>query len=287
MRKAKLSGIYYKSASTLLDKQISEAFEHKKGPGALPVLGKERTEDLQGIIVPKYSYDIAGPCMAWGYSAIAEKGIPDVFVIIGQSKTEHSGITTEPFETPYGMVRVDQPLARAIIEKGHLKENNPLFDEDELIESQLPFIQYTFKKNLEKIKILPVLVGTDIEYREAAADIKEALMEKGKKAVILVPTNFTHYGSNIGYIPFSEDAHKQVVELDEGAIEFIKNKDPKGYLDYVDDKAMNSDNYLGVIMALLMIKPGRVLLEQYYTTSEFNEDYKNFTSFGTIILERK
>lgn len=287
MRKAKLSGIYYKQAPTLLDRQIGDAYEHKKGPGALPVLGKERTDDLQGIIVPKYSYDIAGPCMAWGYSAIAEKGVPDVIVIIGQSKTAHSGITIEPFETPYGMMRVDQPLARAIIQKENIKENNPLFDDDDLIESQLPFIQFTYKRNIEKLKILPILVSTDIQYREVAADIKEILMEQGKKAVIIVPTNFTHYGTNIGYIPFSTDANKQVVELDEGAIEFIKNNDPKGYLAYVDDKAMNTDNYLGIIMALLMIKPEKVLLEQYYTTSEFNEDFKNFTSFGTIVLERK
>ncbi|MCF7866432.1 AmmeMemoRadiSam system protein B [Candidatus Woesearchaeota archaeon] len=286
MRKPKLTGIYYKEAPTLLDKQISESFEHKLGPGANPNPAKEMTEDLHGIIVPNYSYEKSGPCMAWSYLNMSSTGLPDVVIIIGQSEKGYSGITTEPYETPYGIVRVDQPLARAIIQKDNIKENNALFDEDTFVESQLPFIQYTYKKQLEKIKILPILVSIDINYREVAADIKEILMDQKKKAIIIAPTNFTHYGTNAGYIPFSTKPHEQTLELDQEAIKYIQQNDPKGYMDYVDEKAMNTNNYLGIIMAMLIIKPEHVTLEQYYTTTEIDGDDKNFTSFASIILQK-
>lgn len=285
MRKSQLSGIYYKSAATLLDSQLTEAFEGKNGPGAKPTQNKKRELNLQGIIVPHYKYELSASCAAWAYNKIAEKGTPDVIIIIGQTE-KNSGITTEPYETPYGIIRVDQPLARAIIEKGNIQEDNPLFNNDTFIESQLPLIQYTYKKNMETIKILPMLLGKQKNYRELAADIKEALMDQKKKAVIIVPTNFTKYGPNFGYVPFSTETHKNVLELDIEAIKLIQQNKPKELLEYIDEKAMNTDNILGIILALLIIKPNKVLLEQYNTTTDIDNDQKNFTSFAAIILEK-
>jgi AmmeMemoRadiSam system protein B len=103
----------------------------------------------------------------------------------------------ESWETPYGLVRVDQALARALISKGTISENNELFDNDEQIESQLPFLQFVFKSNKEALKILPILVSHDVQMKKLAVDIKEVLLELGKKAVVIIPTNFTYYGLNI------------------------------------------------------------------------------------------
>lgn len=283
MRKARLSGQYYSGAPTILDRQITEYFKHEKGPGDLPIK-PEQNKNLHGIITPTYQYELAGPCAAWAYKDLAENGAPDIVIIIGQTKKEYSGITTEPFETPYGMARVDQKFARALIERGNIKENKAMFDEDEQIESQLPMLQFTFKKESEGLKILPILISTDVKFKELAVDIKEILLEQEKKAAIIIPTNFTHHGANHGYIPFSEKPVKKVYELDEGAIELIKANKPQEYLEYVDKHAMNTDNYLGIIMALLIIKPKKVLLEQYYTSAELNEDIKNFISFAALYL---
>ncbi len=285
MKKANLSGVYYNAIQMNLDKQLEEAFTGKKGPGELPVKFSGKQEDIiKGIIVPKYKYDVAGYCAAWAYKALAESEIPDVVIIVGQVK-EGAGITMESWETPYGLVRVDQALARALISKGTISENNELFDNDEQIESQLPFLQFVFKSNKEALKILPILVSHDVQMKKLAVDIKEVLLELGKKAVVIIPTNFTYYGPEYNYIPFSQEPNKKVYELDKGAIDLISEDKPVEFLQYVDEKVMNLDNFLGITFALLLLKPKKVLLEQYYTTADLNDDDKNFISFAGIVLK--
>ncbi len=286
MRKAKLSGIYYHGVSMLLDKQINEAFTGKKGPGELPIKFSGKKEDIiKGIIAPMYSYDKAGYCAAWAYKALAESEIPDVVIVVGQSKTT-SGITLESWETPYGLVRVDQALGRALISKGTISENNELFDEDEQIESQLPMLQFIFKgNNPEALKILPILLSNDVPMKQLAVDVKESLLELGKNAVIIVPTNFTKYGPNHNYVPFSQDPHKKVYELDKGAMDLIQEDKPVDFLKYVDEHVMNMENYVGIAFALVLMKPKKVTLEQYYTTAELDDDFKNFVSFAGLVLK--
>ena len=285
MRKAKLSGVYYHAVPMNLDKQLEEAFTGKKGPGELPVKFSGKQEDIiKGIIVPRYEYNMAGYCAAWAYKALAESEIPDVVIIVGQVK-EGSGITLESWETPYGIVRVDQALARALISKGTITENNSLFDEDEQIESQLPLLQYVFRGNIEALKILPILVSHYVQMKTLAVDIKEVLLELGKKAVVIVPTNFTYYGPEYSYLPFSQEPNKKVYELDKGAIDLISEDKPIEFLQYVDDHVMNMENFLGITFALLLLKPKKALLEQYYTTADLNDDDKNFVSFAAIVLK--
>lgn len=287
MRKSKLSGMYFPAVPMHLDKELGEAFNGKKGPGELPVRFSGKQEDIiKGVIVPMYPYELSGQCAAWAYKALAESEVPDVVIIVGQVK-EGSGTTLESWETPYGLVRADQALARALISKETISENNALFDADEQIESQLPFLQYVFKANgnQEALKILPLLISHDTELKKLAVDIKEALLELGKKAVIVIPTNFTKYGTMYSYIPFSEDPLKKVADLDKGAIDLISEDKPMDFLKYVDDHAMNMENFLGITFALLLMKPKKALLEQYYTTADMNEDHKNFTSFAAIVLK--
>lgn len=289
MRQLRLTGIYYPAAPTLISKQLEEAFLSERGPGDLPAKISKNSSDsskenVKGIIVPMYKYELCAPCAAWAYKALAESETPDIILVIGQSDTE-PGITLESYETPYGIARVDQPFARKLIEKGHIKENNSLFDNNDAFESQLPFIQFIFKNQLEKIKFLPILVTEDVKLKELAVDIKDIAMDTGKKIAVVVPVNFTSYGSNFGYIPFSINQHKKVYELDAGAIDLIKENKPLDFLKYVDTQAMNTKNYLGIVLALLLLKPKNVSLEQYYTSADINKDYQNFVSFAAIVLK--
>jgi len=285
MRKPRLTGIYYPAAQTLIDKQLIEAFTSEKGPGDIPVAPSNKKEHVKGIIVPMYPYDLAAPCAGWAYKALSETNVPDVVIILGQSKTEDDGFTIDPYETPYGIVRVDQALAREIEKKTELKQRDAIFDEDDTIESQLPLLQFVYKQAKTPLKILPILVSHKTELKKLAVDIKEILMETGKKAAIVVPTNFTSYGRNYNYIPFSEDAHKKVYELDKEALDLISANKPLDYLKYADEHMMNTQNYLGITLALLILKPKTVLLEQYYTTADLNQDYKNFISFAAVVMK--
>ncbi|MBW2992995.1 AmmeMemoRadiSam system protein B, partial [Candidatus Woesearchaeota archaeon] len=98
-RKPIAIGMFYEELFELLDRQISECFTHKLGPGALP---SKRTENkLIGIIAPHAGYQMSGPCQAWAYKEIAESEFPDIFIILGANHQAKGKAATllDDFET--------------------------------------------------------------------------------------------------------------------------------------------------------------------------------------------
>jgi len=181
MRPARFAGMFYESAITMLDKQLEWCFTSKHGPGDLP--SKKKGEDIIGAIVPHAGYTYSGPCAAWAYKAIAEAGMPDLFIILGPNHYgSGSGITMETYDMPYAEIRVDQDFARKLLEKGTIKENPQGHATEHSIEVQLPFLQFVFKNKMEKIKIVPILVDSEVDLKKLAVDIKETLMDTKNKA---------------------------------------------------------------------------------------------------------
>ena len=158
------------------------------------------------VIVPHAGYMYSGSCAAWAYKAIAEAEMPDLFIIIGPSHNySNSGFSMETFETPLGLARVHQDFARNLSEKGNLKQNEVIHADEHSLEVQIPFLQFIFKKQIEKIKVLPILISHDVDINKIALDIKETLIETGLKATFIISSDFTHYGPNYRYVPFSTD----------------------------------------------------------------------------------
>ena len=285
MRQPRFAGKFYEVAPTLLDKQISDCFTGKHGPGSLPSK-KQDGEKILGAIVPHAGYSYSGQCAAWAYKAIAEAGMPDLFIILGPNHYgTGSGITMETFDMPYGEIRVDQDFTRKLVEKGNITLNNKAHETEHSIEVQIPFLQFIFKSHIEKLKIVPILVDHDVDLKKLAVDIKETLLDTKKTAIIIAASDFTHYGRNYRHVPFSIDVKKNIYKLDGDAIEFIKNLDASGFLQYVDDKMATICGSLAIATLIMATSTKKVLLEQYYTSGDLTEDYKNSVSYASIIFK--
>ena len=89
--------------------------------------------------------------MAWGYNEIAERELPDFFVILG---TGHSGpannfaITEKDFVTPLGVASTDRDFVAALREQcdtdftaGELAHKS-----EHSVEFQVVFLQYLYKR---------------------------------------------------------------------------------------------------------------------------------------------
>ena len=290
MRTAKYAGKFYEKAISLLDRQITECFTGPKGPGALP--SSITNKEVAAVICPHASYNYSGQAAAWSYKAIAELGMSDLYIIIGPSHlSAETAFTNETFETPYGLVRVDQHFARELMLKGHIKENNSIHENEHSIEVQLPFLQFVFKKNMEKIKILPILIGHDTtreQLKQIALDIKEVAMDMNKKATIIISGDFTHYGRNYNYIPFGDHVKENIYKLDEAAINFIKEFRADEFLDFIDEEISTICAALPIYLLLNYIKTGTVNLEQYYTSADLDPEsnYKNSVSYASIVFNK-
>lgn len=292
MRKPKgLEKIYAKDSSSLTN-QIVDSFANERGPGEVPILkpNKKKKSNIFAAIIPWGDYKIAGPCMAWAYYALADVETPDVYIIVsGNHNSLESGITLETFETPFGFVRVDQPLARAIVEKGNIKINDEIHEKDLGIEAQLPFLQYIHSKEIEKLRILPILISSDVNIKLLAIDIKEALMDLGKKAIFIISSNLTQYGSIYHFAPFSKNVPEEIEELDIQLINAIKTRDPAVFLGVVEDRHVPVDGALAITLLLKFFSDIEYSIntECHYLSGDLTKKYNPSVSFASIILKRK
>jgi len=288
MRKAKFAGIFYEKAVSLLDNQITDCFNGAKGPGALPL--SSSTKNISAVIAPHAGYIYSGQAAAWSYKELAENGLSDLYIIIGPNHSSYeSGLTTETFEMPYGFIRVDQHFARELVLKGTIKENKEIHEDEHCIEVQIPFLQFIFKKQLEKLKILPILIGQDMsldELKKLAIDIKEVAMDMNKKITFIISSDFTHYGSKYSYVPFSGNRQENIYKLDEKLFDFIKNFQFEEFITFVKQEMVTVCGALPIYLLLNYLKSGNVRLEQYYTSADLeeNSDYKNSVSYASIIF---
>ena len=286
MRKTAYAGFFYPKTVDTLNKTIEECFTGKMGPGALPSKPKPDSPPLKAIISPHAGYVYSGMAAAWGYLAIAEAQLPDLFVILGPSHASgQSGISLESFETPLGFIRVDQDFAKVLVKKGNVKVNEAIHVKEHSLEVQLPFLQFALGNRAEKIKILPLLVSDDLDLNKAADDLKETIVELKKTATFIVSSDFTHYGPDYGYVPFTTEIRERLSKLDGEAINFIKKRDANGFADYVYKTGATICGQFAITLLLKTISFKQAMLEQYYTSGDITGDYKNSVSYVSLVFK--
>ena len=203
-RKPVVAGTFYESDFNKLNKQIEECFNSKNGPGDLPV--KRGKKIIKAVIVPHAGYQYSGPCAAWAYKEIAEAKLPDLFIIIGPNHHGNvSGLSLQDWKIPFGFVKVDRNFAEVLMKNSGLKTNEDYHNLEHSIEVQLPFLQYATKDIMTEVRILPILLSNDIDYKKLAKDIKKTLKETKKEVIFIISSDFTHYGSNYRYVQLSTD----------------------------------------------------------------------------------
>ncbi|MBN2052150.1 AmmeMemoRadiSam system protein B [Candidatus Woesearchaeota archaeon] len=286
MRKPAYAGSFYPKTVNALTKQIEACFNDSRGPGDLPVTKtKPDALPIKAIINPHAGYIYSGMAAAWGFAALAEAPLPEVFIMLGPShRGGASGIAIESFETPFGFVRVDQELAKLLAKKGSLKINDELHANEHCIEVQLPFLQFSLGKRADHIKILPILVSEDIDLDKVASDLKDAIAELKRKVTFIVSSDFTHYGMNYGYVPFSTDIKQRIYKLDSDAIDLIKKGSANEFADYVYKTGATICGQLPITLLLKTITFKNAALEQYYTSGDLTNDYANSVSYACLVF---
>jgi AmmeMemoRadiSam system protein B len=198
-----------------------------------------------------------------------------------------SGIALETFETPFGLVRVDQEFAKAIAEKGTIPIDEGVHVPEHSLEVQLPFLQYVFRGSEEKIKIVPVLVSSDIDLNQAAIDIKEAIVDTGRKVCFIVSSDFTHYGADFGYLPFrgeGKELKDQISELDKRAITFIQRGDVEGFAAFLKDTDATICGAYPILLLLKTLKFKEAELKSYYVSGDLTGDYSSSVSYVSMVF---
>lgn len=202
IRQAQYAGMCYSREPKKLKRDLKNCFilvdNHR-----LEVLTRGISR-LKGIIVPHSNLELSGPCAAWAYGAVAKLSLPDLLVILApdhsRSISHPFSILCKDFRTPLGLVKVDKDFIR-ILAKGcsfNIFADSMAHIEEHAVEIQLPFLQYIYRENTEKLRIVPILCAAEPYNAELKSVFNtrqeqflralEKLMVKTGKNIILVAT---------------------------------------------------------------------------------------------------
>ncbi|MFH2204401.1 MAG: AmmeMemoRadiSam system protein B [Elusimicrobiota bacterium] len=251
-------------------------------------LERAGTPELDGrplaLISPHAGYRYSGQAAAYGFKALRGRGIKRV-VIMGLSHSEgYDGASVPGFthyETPLGKVKVD----RAAIDK---LRKHPLFStrpsvhrREHSLEIQLPFLQVVLDKGFS---IVPVAFGNlaPKDYPEAARAIREILDDE---TVIVASSDFMHYGSRFGYMPFKKEAAKNIAAYDMQAVDAILAKDFKAF--YARQQKTGNTICgrvpIGVLLHLLG-EDAHGTLARYYRSGELTGQWDGSVSYVSAVF---
>jgi AmmeMemoRadiSam system protein B len=178
--------------------------------------------EIFGILVPHAGYVFSGPVAAHCYKVIQGKKFETV-VLIGDSHYEYfDGVSVwekGEWETPFGRVKVDEELAKEILnfsKRFFVKDSAHLFEHS--LEVQIPFLQ----KVLKNFKILPLIFGSeDEDWKDLAKSILK-LMEK-RKILVVASSDLSHY-----------PPYEVAQEADKRTIEGILSSDPEKFKEKIE-----------------------------------------------------
>ncbi len=244
-----------------------------------------RRKNVCAAVVPHAGYRFSGGVAAGVYLRIDPKRYSRV-VVLGPShyvsmRNQVSVPDATHFSTPLGELRADAEFIarlRTLPFVTHQPEAHVREHSDQI---QLPLIQACLATNL------PVVCAVCGHFDasnlvSAAASFRELLDDT---TLVVASSDFTHYGANYGYVPFTKDVQKNLETLDMGVFEMFASKDLSGFLKYLDETGATvcGRDPLAFLMAML---PENANVERtaYETSGKMLHDDRNSVSYvGALV----
>jgi AmmeMemoRadiSam system protein B len=196
-RKPAVAGQFYPGSEKQCRGEIADCLTEAPVTCELP-------EKIVSGIVPHAGWTFSGELAGMVFSAIEKANqTVDTFVIFGASHS-YFGPSAAVYDkgawfTPLGEIKIDEELAKAIIQKSPAaKANSEAHQYEHSIEVQVPFVQYLFPE----AKIVPILTPAAEFAVHLGIEIAECIkLAAGKKIVCIGSTDLTHYGPRYGFNP--------------------------------------------------------------------------------------
>ena len=233
IHKAHLSDGWYPQNKDILDQELTNYFKLAHQDFDVTV----DPNSIKALIVPHAGIYFSGLCAATAYQTLLtnkenfekNKKIKRVIILSPSHTKAFTGISLpdyNAYETVLGTIKVDAKTVEILKENNLFKNEPETHDREHAIEVQLPFLQ----KTIESFEIVPLIVGhiDNNQYNEICNTLKKIIDDK---TLIIISSDFTHYGSNYGYAPFSDNIFRAIRFVDSLAINAITANDPLTLVD--------------------------------------------------------
>ncbi len=237
------------------------------------------------LIAPHAGFAYSGAVAGRGFAHAVGARV-DRVVLIGPSHYAAFAGGAAPradfYRTPLGDVRIDRLAVDVLEGRPGLRLDDGPFRREHSLEAELPFLQRGLAPGW---KLVPVLIGAGTR-REAGARVADALRPLlGPRTLVVISSDFTHFGPRFGYVPFDDDVPARIERLDTGAIERILAWDVAGFEDYTaaTGATICGRDAIGVLLRL-MPAPLRGTIAAYDTSGRITGDWVHSVSYASIVF---
>ncbi len=267
--KSTLAGTWYVADPAALRAEIAGYFEQAQA---------DARDDIIGLILPHAGYRYSARTAAHAVKSLGHNY--SRVVVIGPShRLSMEEMLSVPrathYESPLGEVPLDVGFVRQLL-KYPLFQDVPAAHEDEhSVQIEIPLLQY----KLGDFKLVPIVAGQcSYETVAQAGKILAGLIDRD--TLVVASSDFTHYGPQYQYVPFTKDIAGNLKKLDMDAFAFISKKDPRGLLEYRRTTGMTMCGYVPISILLAALPAGaEAQLVRYTTSGELMHDYTNSVSY--------
>ncbi len=244
----------------------------------------------RALIVPHAGYVYSGPTAAAAFTCLKGKDIQRLILLGPSHRMSFAGGALpegeiQAFEIPSGTMKLDLKAVGQLRRNPALRGPASAHRGEHSLEVQLPFLRAVSPE----ASIVPILIGASSS-QEDLRNLAKALgplLDAG--TVIVVSSDFTHYGAAYGWTPFpaGPDLKSRLLGLCQSTARLIAHLDAEGFRRQVE---ISGDTICGrdpiyVLLTLLSHSfsgDGKVL--QISNSGDRSGDYSQAVSYASILF---
>ena len=246
---------------------------------------KEIKGDIRALIAPHAGFRYSGQCAAYAFKPLMKRPVNRVIILAPSHMGGFRGLSilkADYYGTPLGLIKVETGICDSLMKEKLIGTNRYAHLKEHSLDNMLPFLQMVLKD----FTLVPILVGElhEDDYGLLAGAIRKYV---DKNTIIVVSSDFTHYGRPFGYMPFPHDekTRDKIKDLDHGAIEKINNLDFEGYQQYLAKTGITVCGRLPIGLLLnILEKDAKGELVQYYMSGDRSGLYDHSVSYAAIVF---
>jgi AmmeMemoRadiSam system protein B len=239
---------------------------------------------VTALIVPHAGFAYSGTVAAAAFARLRGRTI-DRVVLLGPS--HHFGFrgaavpkAATACGTPLGVLPIDREAVSALSLSACFRADDRMFEREHALEAELPFLQRVLPAG---VAIVPILMGGGATSDDTArvADAVSPLLRPS--ALLVVSSDFTHFGPRFDYVPFTRDIPARLRELDLRAIAAIEAGDAEAFSRCVVATGATICGHRAIeVLLRLPIVPGAARLLEYDTSGRMTGSFDHSVSYAAI-----
>ena len=256
------------------------------------LLDEASAPELEGkplaLIAPHAGYRFSASVAAFGYKSLDGHSYKRVIALAFSHRyaNTYQGVdvpkSLTAYRTPLGDVPIDREACEELLKSPLYSSHSGIDREEHSLELQLPFLQ----RVVPGFKLVPLLVGkmSTRDYAKAAEALLPLLDEE---TLVVVSSDFTHFGANYGYQPFRSDVEAKLTELADQAYAPLENADFDGFVEHLEttsDTICGRGPILMLLRTLSMRGGAKGVRAALDTSGRMVSDWANSVTYQSVVF---